>query len=154
MCNTKGNTKKKYKSKGWLYFPRIVKSVRGRKEGVGGSVLWVAWLSRLDTVAMDSQSQCVGSVNKDEKEKLDKLYSLMPHLNRYNINININWHRLALFTRVIVFSKAVSQLDIVLEAITYIHQLKNKLRTQEMCKNEFWFIHRLRVNCDILLRTL
>ena len=36
-----------------------------------------------------------------------------------------------------VFSKAVSQLDIVLEAITYIHQLKHKLRTQEMCKNEF-----------------
>ena len=35
------------------------------------------------------------------------------------------------------FSKSVSQLDIVLEAITYIHQLKNKLKTQEMCKNEF-----------------
>ena len=33
---------------------------------------------------MDSQSQCAASVNKDEKEKLDKLYSLMPHLNRYN----------------------------------------------------------------------
>ena len=54
---------------------------RVRSEG-GKLELWVPWLSRLDTLAMDSQIESGGSVNKDEKEKLDKLYSLMPHLSR------------------------------------------------------------------------
>ena len=83
------------------------KEVR-REEGI---------LSRLQEEESKKEKTNKEQIKEEENEaaEFNRLHSLLPFLG----------------------SKSVTELDIVLEAITYIHQLKHKLRTQEMCKNEF-----------------
>ena len=62
-------------------------------------------IQRLASVANEHKNENNDKLNENEEAEFDKLHSMIPYLT----------------------SKSTSQLDIVLEAITYINMLQNKM---------------------------